>query len=366
MPRRTPLWVALAALTAIGCAPAAPAQEAPAKEGPKVEKLLNVEVAKIVPRRFRRELVFLGDAQPIRSAIVAAEVPGRIVSLTKDKDDKVVQGEVVARIDTRGVDADIDHAEANLAAAHLRLKRLRPLRKDHLVAEGDVEDAELALRAAKALLKRTEVQRSLAKVQAPIDGVVIDRFAEPGEHAAPGAPLLSLADLSVVEVRIHVPEDQVRLLENGKPVRASVPAVPELGEMEAKVARLGKVGDPRNRTYPVDALLPNAGGRIRAGMLIEARVTEIDRPDAVVAPRDAIVEGRDGKVAYVVVDGVARARPVTLGPSVGEDVWVKSGLVAGDMLIVRGQMQVVGGERVQVIKVPEGVGEQAGAEQRAP
>ena len=134
--------------------------------------------------------------------------------------------------------------------------------------------------------------------------------------------------------------------------------------MDAEIVRLGRIGNPKNRTYPVDARLPNEEGRIRAGMLVEAHVTEIDRPNAIVVPRDAVVEGRGGKVAFVVVDDVVQSRPLELGPSVGEKILVKSGLVAGERLIVAGQLQVVRGERIRVIEAPAS-GDDAGEGERA-
>ncbi len=101
-------------------------------------------------------------------------------------------------------------------------------------------------------------------------------------------------------------------------------------------------------------------------MLVEAYVTEIDLPEAIVVPRDAVVEGSNGKVAFVVVDDVARSRPLELGPSAGEEILVKSGLAAGDKLIVAGQLQVVHGERIRVIEPPPTADETAEGERAAP
>jgi membrane fusion protein (multidrug efflux system) len=165
-------------------------------------------------------------------------------------------------------------------------------------------------------------------------------------------PLFTLAELRELDVVIRVPEDEIRYVAAGQEIGFEIPALPDLGPMTAKVQRIGMFGDPLNRTYPVELRVTNPDLRIRVGMLARATVEQIHRPSAIVVPRDAIIDARHGRFAFVVEGGVARSIPVTLGPQAGDKVIVEEGLSAGARLVVMGQRQLAEGDPVRIIGGP--------------
>jgi membrane fusion protein (multidrug efflux system) len=329
-------------------------EEATTPDAAPEERLTNVRVEAVTPESFTRTAIYTGETAPVKVVTISAETGGKIIELQPNENDAVEAGDAIARIDTRLVGHQIEQARANRRAAEDRVKRLTGLVQAELAAPQDLEQAEAVLKAAKASLSLSTTQKGMAAISSPLSGIVTKRHREPGEHVGPGAPLVEVANLFQLEVIIDVPEDHVRFIKDGGEVRLSLPALPDLPPINGKVHQTGFVANTRNRTYPVKIRIDNPDLAIRAGMLARVTVTQLDVDDAVVVSRDTIVDGRTGKVVYVVEDGVAKERPIVLGPDSEARVLVAAGLAPGEQVIVQGQRQVVDGQKVRVVE-PEPV-----------
>lgn len=324
---------------AAGATPAAPVA-APAR---------NVRIVEVGAQRFRQVRTYTGETAPWKTTTIAAEFAGRLVRLDGEVNDELRAGDTVAHLNADTADAEIQAARVQLEGAEARLRRAQKLRKDKLIAAAEVDDARTAVKAAKAALKSAKVRRGLARVKAPIGGIVTARHAEPGEYAAPGAPLLTLADLRAMKVIVHVPEDEIAEMREGMRLDVRIPSLPDLGTIAGEVSRVGFVGNRSNRTYPTEIRLENAALTLRVGMLAEADALVADVADAVVIPRDAVVDRPDGAVVYVVDAEVARERPVKVGASDGDRVRILAGLQPGDRLVIAGQRRLSDGDAVRVL-----------------
>jgi membrane fusion protein (multidrug efflux system) len=129
--------------------------------------------------------------------------------------------------------------------------------------------------------------------------------------------------------------------------------------IEGTIAFVGAAVDPQNRTFPIEILLDNPGGRLKPQMVANVRVATEQLQGVIVVPQDVVMRTEDGYQVFVVGDSpdgtLAEARTVALGPSFENEVVIASGLAEGDRLIVTGHQMVDAGERVR--EVSEGGGQ---------
>lgn len=164
--------------------------------------VMTVSTASALARGFELE----GMIQPVRQAVVAAQVGGNVVALLVKAGDRVKAGQVLARIDERDTQAGLSRgnaavtqAQAELANATLQAERTRELRRQGYVSQASLDQAETQLKAAQAGLQQAQagqsqaaLARGFAQVTAPFDGIVQATLVEQGDLAAPGRPIASV------------------------------------------------------------------------------------------------------------------------------------------------------------------------------
>jgi membrane fusion protein (multidrug efflux system) len=204
-------------------------------------------------------------------------------------------------------------------------------------------------------------------VRAPFSGVVGQRFVSVGDFVTTASPLLTLQTVDPQRAVIEVPERHAVSLRQGQNVEFSVAAEPG----RTFVARVDFI-DPRvqstSRTIMVKGLAPNRDGILKPGMFIEARLATATRANAVVIPEDAVQPLRTANIAWVVDKGKASRRVVQLGVRSQGFVEVKSGVSAGELVVVGGLermgegMPLAGKPRtVQPVTGPAGAGQSSPA-----
>ena len=215
----------------------------------------------------------------------------------------------------------------------------------YLEARFMAEQAAATLAGLEEHLKRTVVR-------APFAGVIEDRRVDVGATVTPGDAIVRLVDLDPIKVFAGVPERYATDVQVGAPAQLTFQA---LGgqTLDASIRYVGATVNPSNRTFPIEVVLQNPGGRIKPEMVANMSVTRRRVERAIVVPQDALVRVEDGYVAYVVAERggtqVAEVRPVELGPARRNLVVVESGLSVGDRLVVVGQKSVADGDRVNVV-----------------
>ena len=198
---------------------------------------------------------------------------------------------------------------------------------------------------AEARLASARLQLEKSEVKAPWTGHVAEKRVEVGDYAAPGQPILDLVAMDRLKVTAPASAADVPYLKIGVPVTVRVDVFP--GETFAgEVVRMGAELDPSTRTLEVVAEIDNQDLRLRPGLFGRMELERRVLADALLVPLTSIIDFERRKVVYVVQDGVAEMREVTLGPVVDQRVLVTDGLRAGDRFIVAGQQQVADGQRV--------------------
>lgn len=274
----------------------------------------------------------IGQLQEVRRALVAAEVPGRVVEVPVEEGDVVTgQETVLARIDDvwaqlelAASQARLQQSQASIVEAQALVERaqrdrqyLDELQKSGSAKPREVQDAHTIERARLAQLERaradllavqTQIDRTreqLARltVLAPFDGVVVRKLTEAGQWVDQGDEVVQIVSRGSVDAVVHVPEAVINCVEIGTHVQLLIEPLDQ--EVVGRVVAINPLGSAAARTYPVKVRLDDQDGKLKPGMSMLARIPTSQRAQVLTVPRDAVHRSASGKVVWADLEGVA-------------------------------------------------------------
>jgi HlyD family secretion protein len=306
----------------------------------------RVEVVEVEPSDAALQLDLPGEVGGQRDANLAAANGGYVERVLVAEGDEVTEGQVLAYVDVGLYDAQLDQATAQLDQARADLARLEKL--GDLATSAQLESARTQQRVAAATVAQATNRLSRAVVRSPFAGVVADVAVERGEAVGPGAPVVRVVQIDPAVVELSVSDRDVVSLVAGTPV--TVTAASRSETFEGTVARISPAADLRTRAFPVEVDVPNPDRLLLPGMIARVRVDRPVKQDAVVIPQDWLVTRRDERGVFVVVEGTAIWREVELGDVIHDRVIVRSGLAAGERVVVTGQRDLFDGDSLIITR----------------
>jgi membrane fusion protein, multidrug efflux system len=284
--------------------------------------------------------------------------------------DKVTSGVVLASIrdDTYRqtllkAQSDLENARATQTKAKADFARFSQLFEKKVISPAEydtykqrADSAQASVGAAQAAVRHAQVDLEDCKLKAPLSGLVLDRKIEVGTLVAPNTVGFQIGDTAKVKVVFGVPGAIVSSLAPNTPVTMATDAFP--GEVfQGTISKIASAADPNSRIFDVEATFPNSDGRLRVGMVAALHLPNNAQRQAMPAvPMRSIVRPPDdprGYAVYVVEEQngahVARLKPVTIGPVVGDEVSVESGLDPGVKVIVKGSDIVYDGQSIRIV-----------------
>lgn len=358
--------VALYLATFFGAGPALnakvpPAQASGGRGGPAPKPALTVTA--VVPQRldWPHTLSANGNIAAWQEAIIGAEISSlRLTEVLVNVGDKVKKGQLLARLSSATVEADlaqsraaVDEARATLAEARADADRARLLKPKGMISTQQFNQMVTAeqtgsarLVSAQARVRTDEVRLSQTRVVAQDDGVISARAATVGSLTQPGQELFRLIRGGRLEWRAEVTAEELGKLEPGTP---AVLTAPDGTRVEGKVRMVAPTVDPntRNALVYVD-LAPAAGSAVRAGTFAHGAF-ELGRASALTLPQSAVLL-RDGfsYVFRVEGDKVFQTK-VSVGRRDGERIEIVGGLDAGTSVVAQGAGFLADGDTVRVV-----------------
>lgn len=262
-------------------------------------------------------------------ADVATRASGTLVSVPVDVGDRVRRGQVLASLDGADVQARIDAAAAGVELAERTHGRVERLEADGAASQQELDEAFARLEAARAQLAEARAQASYVQVTAPFDGVVVARYADPGDLAVPGQPVLRLAGTGAVTVAAELPAHMRGAVEVGQAVRV----IDRGGRpIEATVSRVVPTLDAATGRFRVE-LSPSGDSQLTAGETVRLEVSGAGSATRWV-PVDALLRRGQLVGVYALESDTLRLRWVRLGREEGPLVELLSG-PPGALTVVR-------------------------------
>lgn len=285
----------------------------------------------------------VGTVRSKTRAIIEARVGGRIETLLASPGQRVKQGDPIAQLDAREIQARLDQARATLEQADRDLERYTALVKQNVLTKAEYDTAETRQRVAKAAMVEAETMLGYAKVVAPFDGVITRKLADVGDQASPGRGIVELEDPAALRVEANVPEGLVGFVKLGG--KMSVHAAEKSGTVEGVVVEVAPAADPASRTFLVKLDLPANSG-LWLGQFARVAVP-VGEKTSLRLPANAVVLRGQMEMVFVDTDHTAQMRLVKTGRKTGGEVEIVSGLEAGERVVVGGAEKLLDGQPLQ-------------------
>ena len=329
-------------------------------------KPIHVRVATAERRDFTVRLRVSGRiAPPIdRQASVSAPVAGRLQEVAAREVQRVVEGDVLARVDARPLEDAVRASEASLKRAQADssfkrdvARRSRGLFEKGVAARQEAESDESAAVAAEAAvveatsaLETARRNRGFADVRAPFDGVVVHVLRHPGEQVdgTAGTAVVEIAGLHPLEVTLDVPAEALGKIHAGD--AAEVAAGGE-DKIPARVSRVAASLDAASVVGGVRLSFTGRSPPFALGTPVEVTLTLESLKGLVAVPKRAVRRGAEGGAEVVIVaDGKAKARAVVTGPDQGDSIAIRSGLSPGDVVLGEDPLGLADGAALEVAR----------------
>ncbi len=311
--------------------------------------LTNVPVSVITVTKtpIRERHAFVGVVAANNDVSIVSETQGRITGVFAEVGQFKREGSVLVQVDDELKKAAYATAEVNYEKAKKDLARFESLRKDSAVTDQQLEGARLAFKSAEAQYIVARREYNDTKITTPISGIVTARSVDVGTYIQRGTPVANVVDVSKMKVKISVPEVDAFRLKAGDPVEVTSDVYPE-AVFRGVVHTVSAKGDDAH-TYPVEVTLPNSKEHpLKAGMFSRVEFVSLNRAEAIVIPREALVGSARKAQVYVVRNAKAVLKSITLGPATGDSLTVLSGLVEGDTVVIGGQTIISDGSVVTI------------------
>ncbi len=300
---------------------------AESKGGPPVTlEFAPADLTRVEPHALSRWLPVSGAVQPVRQATVKAKVSGDVRQVTVREGDAVRAGQVLARIDTADLEAKLierigalESAKAQLALAQKTRATNLTLLKQSFISQNAFDNSESSYNVAQGSVKSAEAQVQLARnalrdaiATSPLTGTVAKRHVQPGEKVAFDSPLVTVVDLTDMELQAAVPAVDVPELEIGKGVELVIDGFGER-RFTGRVERINPATEPGTRAILVYVGIPNADGALRGGMFATGRIMLAASKPVPTLPATAVRIESGQAYVWIVDDGKLVKRSIATG-----------------------------------------------------
>jgi len=334
-------------------------------------------------------ITLTGELKPQVQVELSPRMAGRLERLSLDdgtpiyENTPVVKGQVLAVLEHRELSARVDQLNASIgtaeaairqAKAELADKQKNKVRMENLFKEGSmteqqkdlaatafevadamVQSTEARLTETQASLQQAQVLLDEAFVKSPIDGVVSRRYVDEGNMVNPASPMLSLLPMEKLKFLVDVPAQYLSTIVPDKTnIRLAVDAYPK-ENFPTKVEKIYPAISSQTRTFTMELSVdnrrnPDGTYLLRPGMYATAGIVLDRRDNAVVVPADSLVRLSGKYLAYVVENNVAIRKDVEVGLWSGRQMEIRSGLSAGQRLVIGGQHKLTDNTPVEIIE----------------
>jgi membrane fusion protein (multidrug efflux system) len=308
-----------------------------------------VEVATVGRGTLARTTTVAGILEPLRTVGVNAQMSGALLTVKAEEGTYVREGQTLAEIDARELEAQVKSASATLDLAESTAKRSDELWRQRIVTAPEYERDRAALASAQATLDQLKTRLGYAVIRSPINGVVTEKRLEAGDIVSPQTRLFSVAETSTLVSRVMVSELEVPMLRAGASVDVSVDALAG-ARVAGRIRRIFPSADTVTRLVPVEvALTGSALNQLKPGYTIRSTFRLGSRDNALLIPTRAVMGPAGARTVVIVRQGKSERRIVRVGPDIDGKTEVLEGLAVGDTVIVAGQALLRDGATVRVV-----------------
>ncbi len=317
---------------------------------PETDAGVPVEVARPERRSISSFIETNGTLEAENDVDIVARTAGPVVELLVEEGMVVEKGQLLARIDDEGLQAQVGISRVAVEEAKRTHQRAKASFEESVISREVYDQALTKLESAEAQREGSQILLGYSKIEAPFAGIIIERYIKFAENVTANQRLFRISDFDPLLCPIQVPEKELSNLKVSQTAYITVEAW--RGErFSARVLRIRPVVDADTGTIEV-TLQVKARGKLSPGMFASVYLVRDSHADALVIPKSALSLESLGDTVYVVNAGLAERRDIEIGFEESDFVEVLSGLSEEDRVVVVGQDGLSDGTPIFVLKGP--------------
>lgn len=321
------------------------------KKAPTADTLVRIPV-KVAPAQEQLQeisLIKTGNLTPFKEAKVLSTVGGTIQQLRFNLGDQVKEGQVLAVIDTRSMQLDLQKAETNAARLRRDLDNYTELLQGQAATQEKVNDLRQNYLDAANQVSQVKKQIADAAIKAPTSGMISERPVEQGVYANAGTQIATIVNLSQAKVQLNLTEMEVYQVKLGQQVKITTDIY--LGQVfNGKIAFISPQAD-ETHNYKIEIMAENKeSSLLRSGTFVYADFSRKTKQNILLIPREALTESIKDASVYVVENNIVHLKSIKTGIEMNNLVQVISGIKAGDIVVTSGQINLTDGALVNISK----------------
>lgn len=350
------LFISLVALLLSACS----SEGSTGEDATANAKAVLISTSRVETKELPIWLETVGQVHSLSAPTLAAEVEGRITTITADTGDRIEIGQLLAETDTstlllrkQAAQASLERLEVHIANGKRRVDRLEKLSSKNLSSQTQLDDATEQLEAYQADYKAAVAQLAIvedslnkSRVIAPVSGVVQRRFITTGDFVKRGQALFEITRTDLLQAWLPYPETVALRIKIGQPTKIYSPLTPGVFAPGTITDLQPTIGNG-SRAVMAIVDLENPGD-LRPGATLSGQVLVETRRNAVMVPNLSVVRRPAGQLVYVINDDKAEARLVETGNNDAGFIEITSGLEGGEIIATDGAAFLTDGASVKI------------------
>ena len=323
------------------------------------ELAVPVSVNDIKPRSIEKIINTTGTLNATKKTTLATEMTGKYKLLINPKTrrpfalgDQVENGQVIVQLEDATYENSIgyDSKKLNLEISEQNMKKQQSLFEKGGVTQLDYRNSEVSYTNAKYDFERANLQMAKMKIASPFRGVITDlpTFTN-GTQVATGTAVVSLMDYSTMLVEVNLPEKYINEVMIDQPVRIMNYTLPN-DTLTGNVKELSPAISTETRTFKGIIQVTNPDLKLRPGMFAKADIVLARKDSVIVIPKDIIISSQRGKSVFIVDNGTADEKRITIGYENQNEAEITSGLKMNDRLVIKGFETLKNRSKVKIVK----------------
>ncbi|MBK7628770.1 MAG: efflux RND transporter periplasmic adaptor subunit [Bacteroidales bacterium] len=311
------------------------------------EVAINVQALTLKPESVNNNVSYPGTFEPNKETKVSADIQGKINLVLVDIGSSVKKGEALIQLDNSLLKLQLQTVEIQIEGLEADVKRYRILAQADAIQGVQLEKTELALKSAHVQKATLMEQINKTTIMAPFSGIVTAKLTEEGAFAAPGIPLLQITDISYLKFTVNVPENELSQFELNQIYTLTADVYPETA-LSGKVIMTGSKANMGN-SFPVQFSVKNTTDlKIKSGMFGSVQLKNNSDEKLIIIPASSVVGTNIQPQVYIVNNGKAILKNITISTRFQNKVVVSGGLTRGEVIITNGFINLFDGANVSV------------------
>ena len=309
------------------------------------KKILNVNAAIVRPQVLVDEIPIIGSLLPDEEVNLSFETSGKITDINFEEGTHVTKGQLLAKVNDRPLQAQLQRLVAQLKLAEDRVFRQDALLKRDAVSKEAYEQVKTELATLNADIELVRAQIEQTELRAPFDGIIGLRQVSVGTYASPSTIVAKLTKITPLKLEFSVPESYAKDVRVGTSLNFNLTG--SLNKYEAQVYARESSLDPETRSLTIRALYPNPSG-IMPGRYASITLRKQEFENALAIPSEAIVPEMGKDKVFLYKSGKAEPVDIVTGIRTEALVQAVAGLEEGDTVIISGTQQLRTGMAVTI------------------